>query len=51
MSDLTKVEAKEVQLSDIAPMTLDNTDMHTVSFIYSDWDLSSCYFAVKAEKE
>jgi hypothetical protein len=51
VSDPTQVEAKEVRLSDIAPMTLDDTDMHTVSFIYSDWDLSSCYFAVKTEKE
>ncbi|KAI5005956.1 hypothetical protein ZWY2020_033199 [Hordeum vulgare] len=50
-SDPTQMEAKEVRLSDIAPITLDDTDVRTVNFIYSDWDLSSCYFAVKAEKE
>ncbi|XP_044395898.1 uncharacterized protein [Triticum aestivum] len=50
-SDPTQVEAKEVRLSDIAPITLDDTDVRTVSFIYSDWGMSSCYFAVKAEKE
>ena len=32
-------------------ITLDDTDVRTVSFIYSDSGLSSCYFAVKAEKE
>jgi hypothetical protein len=43
-SNPTQVEAKEVQLSDIAPIMLDDTDLKTVSFIYSDWELSSCYF-------
>ena len=32
-------------------ITLDDTDVRTVSFIYTDSGLSSCYFAVKAEKE
>jgi hypothetical protein len=50
-SNPTRVEAKEVQLSDIAPIMLDDTDVQTVSFIYSDWDLSSSYFVVKTEKE
>ena len=49
-SNPTQVEAKEVQLSDIAPIMLDYTDVQIVSFIYSDWDLSSCYFAVKTER-
>ena len=43
-SNPTQVEAKEVRLSDLAPMMLDDTDVQTVSFIYSDWDLSSSYF-------
>ena len=50
-SNPTEVEAKEVQLSDIAPIMLDDTDVKTVRFIYSDWDLSSSYFVVKTEKE
>ena len=50
-SNPTQVEAKEVRLSDLAPTMLDDTDMETVSFIYSDWDLSSSYFVVKTEKE
>ena len=50
-SNPTQVEAKEVRLSDLAPMMLDDTDVQTVSFIYSDWDLSSSYFVVKTEKE
>ena len=50
-SNPTQVEAKEVQLSDIAPIMLDDTDVKTASFIYSDWDLCSCYFVVKTEKE
>ena len=50
-SNPTQVEAKEVRLSDLAPMMLDDTDVETVSFIYSVWDLSSPYFVVKTEKE
>jgi hypothetical protein len=50
-SNSTQEEAKEVRLSDMAPIMLDDTDVQTVSFIYSDWDLSSCYFAVKTKKE
>ena len=38
-SNPTQVEAKEVQLSDIAPIMLDDTDVKTVRFIYSDWEL------------
>jgi hypothetical protein len=45
-SDRTQVEAKEVRLPDMPPITLDDTDVQTVSFPPLRPDISSCIYLV-----